>query len=83
MQTNQLVPELKRLEIIPGRLGNLLNPLTQVFLNAGTLRNAPGAGHGSVDLTSPEANTALLGLHLSGSLVLFLAQRWESMKPRS
>ena len=83
MQTNQLVPELKRLDIIPGRLGNLLNPLAQVFQNAGALRNAPGTGHGSVDLTSPEANAALLGLHLSGSLVFFLAQRWERMKPRS
>lgn len=83
MQTNQLVPELKRLDIIPARLGNLLNPLTQVFQNAGALRNAPGTGHGSVDLTSPEANAALLGLHLSGSLVFFLVQRWESMKPTS
>jgi hypothetical protein len=82
MQTKQLVPELKRLDIIPGQLANLLNPLTQVFHNAGTLRNAPGTGHGSIDLTSPEANVALLGLHLSGSLVFFLAQRWESMRPR-
>lgn len=83
MQTNQLVPELKRLDILPGRLGNLLTPLTQVFQNAGALRNAPGTGHGSLDLASPEANAALLGLHLSGSLVFFLAQRWETMKPRS
>jgi hypothetical protein len=78
MQTNQLVEELKRLDIIPGRLGNMLNPLVQVFRNAGVLRNAPGTGHGSIDLTSPEANAALLGLHLSGSLVFFLAQRWEA-----
>jgi len=83
MQTRQLIPELKRLEIIPDRLGNVLSPLTQVFLNAGVLRNAPGAGHGSLDLTTPEAGVALLGLHLSGSLVFFLAQRWESMKPKS
>jgi hypothetical protein len=83
MQTNQLVPELKRLEIIPSKLANMLNPLVQVFQNAGCLRNAPGTGHGSIDLTSPEANVALLGLHLSGSLVFFLAQRWESMKPKS
>jgi hypothetical protein len=41
--------ELKRLDIIPGRLGNLLNPLAQVFQDAGALRNAPGTGHGSVD----------------------------------
>lgn len=83
LTTSQLVDELKRLDIIPAKLGNLLNPLVQVFRNAGVLRNAPGAGHGSVDLTSPEANTALLGLHLSGSLVFFLAQQWESMKPNS
>jgi hypothetical protein len=83
MQTNQLVPELRRLDILPGRLGNMLAALTQVFQNAGALRNAPGTGHGSVDLASPEANAALLGLHLSGSLVFFLAQQWELMKPRS
>jgi hypothetical protein len=81
MQTKDLVPELKRLDIIPAKLGNLLNPLVQVFQNAGALRNAPGAGHGSIDLTTPEANAALLGLHLAGSLVFYLAQRWDNMKP--
>lgn len=81
-RTNQLVPELKRLDILAGRLGNLLTPLAQVFQNAGGLRNAPGTGHGSIDLTSPEANTVLLGLHHSGSILVFLAQRWKSMKPR-
>lgn len=83
LTTAPLVAALKRLDIIPNKLGDLLEALVQVFRNAGVLRNAPGTGHGSIDLASPEANTALLGLHLSGSLVFFLAQRWESMKPES
>lgn len=71
-----LSEDLRRLQILPDRQG--LDQFAGVFQNAGALRNAPGAAHGSVDLTSPDANVALLGLHLSGSLVFFLAKSWES-----
>jgi|GEM_PF-4796841 len=76
-----LAAELKRLDIIPAKLVHVVNPLVALFQNSGALRNAPGAGHGSLDLTAPEANIALLGLRLSGSFVSFLAQCWETMKP--
>lgn len=41
------------------------------------LRNAPGVGHGSADLTGPEAALALLVLNLTGSIIVFLVQAYE------
>lgn len=81
MQTNQLVPLLAQLDILPSRLQNLVVGLNQIFMNSGSLRNSAGTGHGSVDLSSPEATVALMALRLSGTLVSFLVDRYQQMKP--
>jgi hypothetical protein len=82
LQTNRLVPELVRLEIIPqGGFATMADNLRLMLLNSGVLRNKAGTGHGSIDLSSPEASVAVLGLRLSGTLISFLCERWEQMKP--
>jgi hypothetical protein len=82
MQTNHLVPLLVQLDVIPSRLQNVVVGLNQIFMNSGSLRNSAGTGHGSVDLSSPEATVALMALRMSGSLVCFLVDRYEQMKPK-
>jgi len=42
-----------------------------------TIRNMPGAAHGSADLVSHEAALANLTLNLVGSLIVFLVEEWE------
>jgi hypothetical protein len=79
-QTNQLVPELLRLDVIPARLNNMVEHLRHIFNSAGSLRNQPGIGHGSLDLTTPEASVALLALRLSGSFISHMVARWEQLK---
>jgi hypothetical protein len=83
LQTNQIVPELLRLDVLPTRLNNIVGNLQQIFLSAGSLRNTAGTGHGSPDLKGPEATVTLLALRMSGTLVSFLAERWEQMKSKS
>lgn len=83
MQTNQLVPLLVQLDVLPSRLQNLVVGLNQIFMNSGSLRNSAGTGHGSVDLSSPEATVALMALRMSGTLVSFLVDRYEQMKPKA
>ncbi|MEJ7598402.1 MAG: hypothetical protein WKG01_10870 [Kofleriaceae bacterium] len=81
LQTSQLVPLLVQNDIIPQRLNHMTTQLVQMFQNSGTLRNAPGSGHGSIDLASAEASAALLGLRMTGTFVCFLAERWEQLRP--
>jgi hypothetical protein len=81
MVTNQLAPALVQLDILPQRMNTIVTNLQQIFTSAGTLRNAAGTGHGSLDLASPEASVALMGLRMSGTLIAFLAERWEQMRP--
>jgi hypothetical protein len=84
MQTNRLVPELVRLEIIPGNgFATLVDNLRMLFQNAGTLRNQAGTGHGSIDLAGPEASIALMGLRLAGTFIAFFAERWAQLQPRA
>jgi hypothetical protein len=52
-------------------------------MNSGVVRNVAGTGHGSVDLSSPEATVALMGLRLSGTFVWFLAERYAQMAPKA
>ena len=81
MMTNQLVPELVRLDILPSRLNNMVGHLQQIFTSAGSLRNTAGTGHGALVPTSPEATVALLALRMSGTLVSFLVERLNQMRP--
>lgn len=83
MQTNQLVPELVRLDILPSKLNNMVGNLQQVFMGAGSLRNSAGTGHGALVPTSPEASVALMALRMSGTLVSFLAERRKQMTTKS
>ena len=81
MQLRPLVDNLVCLNIIPQGLTHVCGQLEQIFRSAGTLRNQAGAAHGSLDVTSPEASVALLGLRLSGTLIAFLAERWIQVEP--
>lgn len=81
MVASALVQELKRLDIIPVRIVHGAEHLVQIFTSAGGLRNNPGTGHGALDVTTPEASVALFALRQSGSLVAFLAERWQQLKP--
>lgn len=83
LQTNQLIPLLVSLDIIPSRMLYSATKLAELLTNAGTLRNNAGTGHGSLDLASPEAAVTLLGLRLAGTYVSHLATRWEQLKPRT
>jgi hypothetical protein len=76
-QLGWLVQKLMDLDVLPSRLSNVVSGLRSIFEHSGSLRNNAGTAHGSVDLASPEANVALLGLHLSASLVSFLAARQD------
>lgn len=80
MQFGPLVGLLVQHDVIPQQLNHVCGQLEQIFRGAGSLRNQPGAAHGSLNPTSPEASVALLGLRLSGTLIAFLAERWLQIK---
>ena len=78
-QLKELIPILLELEILPSRLGNVATHLRNLLQHSGSLRNDAGVAHGSLELSSPEASVALLGLRLAGSLVSFLCARHQQM----
>lgn len=82
MNLGPLVGLLVDKDIIPAKLVGVSNHLEQIYRASGGFRNEAGKGaHGSVDVTTPEASTALLALRMSGTLISFLAERWLQMKP--
>lgn len=81
MNLGPLVTLLVQKNVIPSAMTSIANHLEQIFRASGGLRNQAGTGaHGSVDLTTSEASVALLALRLSGTLIAFLAERWEQLK---
>jgi hypothetical protein len=74
-----LVGMLTELEILPSRLTSAASAVRTLFEHSGSLRNDAGVAHGSLELNSPEASVALLGLRLAGSLVSFLCERYKQM----
>lgn len=80
MQLGAMVAKLVTLKVFPDKLPHMCGQLDQIFRSSGTLRNQPGAAHGSLDPITPAASVALLGLRMSGTLIAFLAERWTQMQ---
>lgn len=81
LQLGPLVTFLGQLDILPTRMQAVYSSLHAIFASSGSLRNAAGNAHGSLTLSGPEESVTLLALRLSGSLITFLAERHEQMKP--
>jgi len=79
----KLVEMLAQSNILPSTMQNVFAQLKAIFSASGSVRNSPGAAHGSLELVSPEASVVLLSLRLSGSLIAFLAERYEQIRPPS
>lgn len=71
----QVVPMLVELGLLPSRSQSVISSLSGVFTHSGALRNQAGVGHGSTDLSGPEAHVTLFALRLGGTLISFLAEQ--------